>query len=157
MLRGRPSFWGWLINVRHPLLKGSTFAPMFRVIVRSLLLVWLQFYMLGPEMMKLPLLWGHYQEHVTLDGTLSFGDFIDLHYADGAHEEADHEGHKDLPFHHHHGATVDHCACKVWTSDPTPAVSFPTLMGDRPVGRVHDDAERAGHRRALLQPPRTQA
>ncbi len=131
---------------------------MFRLLARTVLLIWLQLYMLGPEMMKLPMLVGHYHEHVAQDGALSFADFIAQHYAIGGHEEADHEGHENLPFHHHHnGATTDHCACKVWTSDPSPAVSFPALLGERPLGAVVDEGELAGHRRALLQPPRTLA
>ena len=121
------------------------------------LLAWVQLYMLGPELTKLPMLLMHYQEHCTDDGPLSFSAFLDLHYSERGHDKADHKGHENLPFHHHHGCVVDHCSLKVYTSDPAPAVSFPALVAKSYMGLLVDDAELSGHPRIVLQPPKSLA
>ncbi|HRH71023.1 MAG TPA: hypothetical protein PLB89_16085 [Flavobacteriales bacterium] len=123
--------------------------------LRIALLIWLQANLLGPDLFKMPLLLAHYYEHLEENSDLGFNAFLALHYADPAHEEADHTGHENLPFHHHHGAAVDNGVVKVWTSDPIPAVSFPELIAVRQVGLIADDAELAGHARGLLRPPRS--
>ena len=123
-------------------------------LLRVAFIIWVQAYLLGPEFLKLPLLIVHYQEHLAEDDALDINDFLALHYADNGHEEADHSGHEDLPFHHHHSTLLDQSVAKVWMSDPVPVVSFPELLGEHVVGVVSDDAELAGHARALLQPPK---
>lgn len=130
---------------------------MFRVMLRVVVLIWVQCYLFAPELMKLPMLVAHYQEHQTLEEELTLSAFLDLHYADHGHEATDHEDHESLPFHHHHGANIDGCTCKVWSAGPTAVVSFPHTMGDRPQVPSADGARSQGHPSARFQPPRTQA
>lgn len=124
-------------------------------LLRTLVLVWVQAYLLGPEMTKLPLLFLHYQEHLAENEALDFNSFLALHYTDTDHEGSDRSDHQNLPFHHHHGTAADQCVAKVWMSDPVPVVSFPELLGKRFIGGLTNDAELAGHARGLLQPPRS--
>ena len=134
--------------------------PLWSMIVRLfrfVILLWVQLFVLGPELLKLPVLAGHYWEHAAEDGPLSFSDFIDLHYANSDHEEADHEDHAGLPFHHHHSTPGDLASIKVWTSDPLPHVSFPDESAELQLGDLIDELELVGHPRGLLQPPRHQA
>ncbi len=135
----------------------SYLCRMFRKVVQMVLLVWVQLYLFAPELMKLPMLVLHFNEHRSVEEDLTFAGFLDLHYADNGHEEADHEGHESLPFHHHHGAALDACVCKVWTSDPKVEVSFPKLIGDRPQGPPEDASRSPGHPPAPFQPPRALA
>ncbi len=135
----------------------SYLCAMVRKVVQLVLLVWVQLYLFAPELMKLPMLVLHFNEHRSVEEDLTFAGFLDLHYADNGHEEADHEGHESLPFHHHHGAALDACVCKVWTSDPKVEVSFPQLMGDRPQGPPEDGSRSQGHPSAPFQPPRALA
>jgi hypothetical protein len=130
---------------------------MFRKVLQMVVLVWVQLYLFAPELMKLPMLVAHYQEHHNGAAELTLAAFLDLHYADNGHEEADHEGHESLPFHHHHGTSLDACACKVWTSDPPTPVSFPELFGDHPQGPPADASRSPGHPSAPFQPPRVLA
>jgi hypothetical protein len=130
---------------------------MFRKVLQLVMLAWVQLYLFAPELMKLPMLVAHYQEHRSSADELTLKAFLDLHYADNGHEEADHEGHESLPFHHHHGTGMDACACKVWTSAPRAVVSFPQLLGDRPQGPPEDGTRSQGHPPAPFQPPRALA
>jgi hypothetical protein len=131
---------------------------MRRLIIFNFLLIgWVQLYLFAPELMKFPMLMLHFNEHRDLEEGLTFAAFLDLHYANNGHEEADHEGHESLPFHHHHGTGVDACACKVWTSDPRAAVSFPQVMAERPQAPPADGSRSQGHPPAPFQPPRTLA
>ena len=123
-------------------------------LLRVAFIIWVQANLLGPELLKLPLLIMHYQEHLAEDDALDFNGFLTLHYADTGHEESDRTDHEDLPFHHHHGTLLDQSEAKVWMSDPVPVVSFPELLGEHALGVVSDEAELAGHARALLQPPK---
>jgi hypothetical protein len=127
------------------------------LLLRSLLLVWVQAYMFGPELTKLPLLFMHYNEHLAEDSTLEFNSFLALHYSDTGHDETDHPGHEDLPFHHHHGAPVDQHVAKLVTSEAMRAVSFPVLSSRQSIALPVDEDLLAGHHSGLLRPPRTQA
>ena len=126
-------------------------------LLRLAFIIWVQANLLGPELLKLPLLIMHYQEHLAEDDALDFNGFLTLHYANTGHEESDRTDHENLPFHHHHGAALDQSVTKVLMSDPLPTVSFPELMGAHAVGLVADDAELAGHARGLLRPPKSLA
>ncbi|GEM_PF-925902 len=122
------------------------------------LLLWIQVHLVSPELVKLPMLFVHYADHLQQQDELSFADYLGHHYTDEAHEESDHPGHGALPFHHHHhGVVADHCSTKVLTSDPLAVVNFPEAAADRdrplPVaGRLL-----CGHVGSLLRPPRVLA
>jgi hypothetical protein len=130
---------------------------MLRVMLRVVVLVWVQLYLFAPELMKLPMLVAHYQEHQTFSEELTLSGFLDLHYADHGHEAADHEGHQNLPFHHHHGTALDQCAAKVIGPGSMRPVSFPELTAREATALPLDDDLLAGHQAELLRPPRTQA
>jgi hypothetical protein len=118
---------------------------MFRKVVQLVILAWVQLYLFAPELMKLPMLVAHYQEHQSLAEELTLSAFIDLHYADHGHEAADHEGHENLPFHHHHGTAMDQHAAKVIGSLPLRPVSFPELSARVATALPMDDDLLAGH------------
>ena len=104
--------------------------------------------------MKLPQFFAHYLEHQATGEDLDLSSFIALHYANAEHQSEDHKGHENLPFHHHHGAALDQPVSKVIVSDPSRAVSFPTLSARRAIPIVVDEDLLAGHHPELLRPPR---
>lgn len=54
------------------------------------------------ELVRLPGLLKHYAEHRTEShGLMTFGEFMELHFADARHAEDDNERHANLPFHNH--------------------------------------------------------
>jgi hypothetical protein len=121
-----------------------------------IVLFWVQAYLLGPELLKLPALVMHYVEHCTEEEELGFMTFLDLHYADPDHQENGDDDHEQLPYHHHHGA-VDCCGAPVYLAQSirslvVPASSLP------PVGPLPTEEELlSGHTRGLIQPPRVLA
>lgn len=119
-----------------------------------IIIVWVQGYLFAPELIKLPMLWMHFDEHHESDPFMGFGDFLALHYGNESHEDADHQGHQGLPFHHHHGATSDGCVMKVWFGDALRQVSFPEEAGQLAVAIPKDDELLGGHMSELLRPPR---
>jgi hypothetical protein len=52
------------------------------------------------DLVKLPRLIEHYQQHKTKAAEVSFIDFLNLHYGSRAaqHDQEEHEEHQDLPF-----------------------------------------------------------
>ena len=52
------------------------------------------------DLMKLPKLFEHFQQHKTKAADVSFIDFLNLHYGTGAaqHDQEEHEEHQGLPF-----------------------------------------------------------
>jgi hypothetical protein len=52
------------------------------------------------DLVKLPKLIEHYQQHRAKTADVSFIDFLDLHYGSGAaqHDQEEHEEHQNLPF-----------------------------------------------------------
>jgi hypothetical protein len=52
----------------------------------------------------------HFQEHKNESSNYNFREFLEEHYSENQHKEADHEKHKDLPFHHHHQNNCCHLA-----------------------------------------------
>ena len=120
-------------------------------------ILWVQGFVVSPDLMKLPLLFAHYLEHQASDEELDLGTFIALHYSNDDHQSQDHSGHENLPFHHHHGAAVDHQLTKLLTSEPSRQVSFPVLAARTasPIANASDLL--SGHNSELLRPPRTLA
>lgn len=119
------------------------------------LLLWIQAHLVSPELVRLPMLFMHYADHLEQQQGLSFADYLGHHYTDEAHEESDHAGHGALPFHHHHhGVAVDHCTTKVLTSAPAAVVSFPMTAADRDRPLPAAGTPMRGHVGALLRPPR---
>jgi len=126
-------------------------------VLRLAVVLWVQLYLLAPEMTKLPMLVEHYREHTGANSALDLSAFLELHYADGSHQDSDHQEHVNLPFHHHHSGAVDHAGCKVLSSAPSDPVSFPELFAAREEPFLPEDTELTGHQAELLRPPRTQA
>lgn len=119
------------------------------------LLVWIQAHLLSAELVKLPMLFVHYADHLQVQDGLSFADYLGHHYADDGHEESDHSEHGSLPFHHHHhGMVADQCTAKIITSEPLAMVSFPLSMADRDQALPGPMSPMRGHVGALLRPPR---
>ena len=54
------------------------------------------------ELMKLPALFTHFQQHQLEDSSISLFDFISLHYSDPDHHDKDPVTHHSLPFSNHH-------------------------------------------------------
>ena len=120
-------------------------------------ILWVQGFLVSPDLMKLPLLFAHYLEHQASGEELEIDAFIALHYANDEHQAADHNGHENLPFHHHHGAAIDQHMAKVIASDPLRPVSFPALCARKAIALPVDEDVLAGHHPELLRPPRTLA
>ncbi|MBK6343386.1 MAG: hypothetical protein IPF41_12555 [Flavobacteriales bacterium] len=107
--------------------------------------------------MRLPILFVHYLEHKADSEDLDLASFIALHYTDEEHHAQDHSGHENLPFHHHHGAGMDHASSNVFANEPLRQVSFPALSALSPIALPYDQDVLAGHHPELLRPPRAQA
>lgn len=120
-------------------------------------ILWVQGFLVSPDLMKLPLLFAHYFEHQATAEELDLATFIALHYSNDDHQAEDHSGHENLPFHHHHGTAVDQQVAKVIASDPLRLVSFPSLSALKAIALPVDKDLLAGHHPELLRPPRTQA
>lgn len=120
-------------------------------------IVWIQGFLVSPDLLKLPLLFAHFLEHQASGEDLDFSTFIALHYADDEHQTQDPRNHENLPFHHHHGAALDQHVAKVIASEPFRAVSFPALSARTAIALPTDEDLLAGHHPELLRPPRTLA
>lgn len=120
-------------------------------------ILWVQGFLVSPDLMKLPLLFAHFLEHQASGEELDLSTFIALHYADDEHQTQDHRGHENLPFHHHHGAALDHAFAKVMATEPLREVSFPALSARKAIALPVDKDLLAGHHPELLRLPRTQA
>jgi len=120
-------------------------------------ILWVQGFLVSPDLMKMPLLFAHYLEHQAAGEELELSTFIALHYADDEHQTQDHRGHENLPFHHHHGTVVDQHMAKVIASDPLRPVNFPSLGARKAIALPVDKDLLAGYHPELLRPPRTQA
>ncbi|MCB0770083.1 MAG: hypothetical protein KDC00_06735 [Flavobacteriales bacterium] len=118
-----------------------------------MILLWVQAYLLGPELLKLPLLIGHFVEHSMVEEDLSLSRFLEEHYAGLGHEEDCDTEHDGLPYHHHHGA-ADGSLVPIFMARPVSATSFCqgalTVLTGLP--SVADTLP--GHTRGLIQPPR---
>jgi len=120
-------------------------------------ILWVQGFLVSPDLMKLPLLFAHFLEHTATGEELDLTSFIALHYADEDHQTEDHGDHENLPFHHHHGAALDQHVSKVMANEPMRPVSFPALSALSAIALSLDQDLLAGYHPELLRPPRTQA
>lgn len=53
------------------------------------------------DILRLPVLIGHFLHHNDHHKSIDFTDFLVEHYADTEQHDTDHEEHEQLPFHHH--------------------------------------------------------
>lgn len=120
-------------------------------------ILWVQGFLVSPDLMRIPLLFVHFMEHKASSEDLDLASFIALHYADDEHRAQDHSDHENLPFHHHHGAGMDQASAKVLANEPLRQVSFPALSALSPIALPFDQDVLAGHHPELLRPPRTSA
>lgn len=121
------------------------------------LVVFVQLYVLNPELVKLPMLFVHFVEHQHEEGDLSFEAFLYEHYSESEHHRSGHMGHESLPFHHHHGMLVDHAEGKILSADPPATVSFPEEYAASPSPLRGTVDPLMGHLAELLRPPRSLA
>jgi len=78
------------------------------------------------QMMKLPVLVKHFIHHKSLDNSLSFAEFIEIHYSDNA--EGNDQTHDNLPFKSH---GCNHVVSFVMVCD------FPSYMAfNVPIGAI---------------------
>ena len=77
----------------------STFVLLKKLVSISLLFVLLTSNTEFHQMMKLPVLVKHFIHHKSLDNSLSFAEFIEIHYSDD--QESNDRSHEDLPFKSH--------------------------------------------------------
>jgi hypothetical protein len=120
----------------------------------TIVVLWTQGYLFAPELLQLPALFIHYQEHRDLNEAIGFEEFLVLHYSDHDHGAEPPREHDQLPFHHHHGAAIDHCCLKLVSSEPERPVSFPDAATVREQVELPKDGPLPGFLRTLLQPPR---
>lgn len=124
-----------------------------RTILIVLVTMWVQAYLLGPELMKIPVLVSHYIEHCDDEEGLSFSSFIAEHYTDaGDTEDGDHD-HEGLPY-HHHGQTDGGHAPAFIENDPHASELGGASSKSIPVLPSEEDIL-PGHTRGLIQPPRS--
>jgi len=105
----------------------------------------------GHDWTHLPKLFAHYHVHLEeSEGTLSFLDFIMLHYADSEHRDSD-GSHEELPFNHDHKdhLGVDHV---YWTPVFTAERFHLPALEARAFTLADDPLD--GYRAHALQPPR---
>lgn len=135
----------------------ATFVGTMRRSTFSLILLcWVQAYLLGPELLKLPALVLHYAEHCAEEEELGFMTFLDLHYADREHQANGDDDHEQLPYHHHHG-TTDCGPSPVYFARSVRSLALPTIA-IAPIRHVTSEDELLpGHTRGLIQPPRLMA
>lgn len=76
------------------------------------------------ELARVPLLLEHYQEHLKSDQSLTFLDFLILHYSNKDHHNKDHAKHSKLPFGNLHHQPV---SIQLWYADIY-VVVIPELM-----------------------------
>lgn len=123
----------------------------------TIVVLWTQGYHFAPELMQLPALFIHYQEHRASNESIGFQQFLVLHYTDDDHEavlpgEPDH-----LPLHQHHGAAINQCCLKLVTAEPARLVSFPDASSVHVPIDLPKDGPLPGFLSTLLQPPRLRA
>jgi hypothetical protein len=76
------------------------------------------------ELVKLPTLIEHFNEHQKENPDLSFWEYLVLHYENPIHHSEDHQKHSNLPFGNHHH---DSFSLQVWFSN---VAIPPALTGD---------------------------
>ncbi|MBK9196595.1 MAG: hypothetical protein IPO17_16745 [Flavobacteriales bacterium] len=102
------------------------------------------------ELFRLPSLGDHYAEHFAESGgTMSWADFLVLHYTDPEHQRQDPSHHESLPFHHPVLASPSYVA-------PV-ASTFAVQLEELPVGqarmRLAEVGEWSG--RSVFHPPKS--
>lgn len=132
----------------------ATFVGTMRRSTFSLILLcWVQAYLLGPELLKLPALVLHYAEHCAEEEELGFMTFLDLHYADREHQANGDDDHEQLPYHHHHG-TADCYGSQVFFAHLNGTFIVPISTSGVKVPFPTEQDLLTGYTRALIQPPR---
>lgn len=73
------------------------------------------------QVMRLPILFAHYQEHLSQKGDIGFLDYLSSHYLDDSHED---NRHQDLPFKYKHCEILHLVIAVVPFPGPSAFVSF---------------------------------
>ncbi len=82
----------------------------FAVLKKSVAILFLSVYLISAtelqQLVKLPLLIEHYQEHKQKNRNLSFVDFLNMHYSQQQELDADYDRDMQLPFKSHDGCST---------------------------------------------------
>jgi hypothetical protein len=76
-----------------------------KLVLLSLLVVYLNATTELFQLLKLPVLFEHFTEHKALNSSITFLDFLAIHYAGCDKPDADHERDMQLPFKSHDGCS----------------------------------------------------
>lgn len=105
------------------------------------------------QLVKLPLLFQHYKEHKALDGSISFLQFLRIHYHDATVIDDDYARDMQLPF-------KNHDTCHNISFNALTATSFPSVI-EKPVLPCrhnyiisNDDFLNTVYLSSVWQPPR---
>ena len=116
-----------------------------------LLLLYLSTFTEMHQLMRLPVLFAHYQEHQSITVGISFLDYIVQHYLDES--QPDHR-HEDLPFKHRH-CEILHLVVAV-VPNITPSSFTPFSPGDIPLVSYEPQLHLTSVSASIWQPPRHQ-
>lgn len=102
------------------------------------------------ELAKIPVLIEHYREHCNIDPSLTFLQFLALHYADEKHHRHDHSKHSKLPFGnmHHHPVTL-----QLWYAE-LPGIVLQPGSSKIFIVLLAEDNNPIIYKSAIWQPPR---
>lgn len=127
---------------------------MRRSILIAMLVMWVQAYLFGPELMRVPGLISHYIEHCDEEQGLTFSSFIAEHYSDAGRDDDGDPNHAGLPYHHHNGS-VDNGQTPVYIAQDPHASELDEASGTSiPILPSQADIL-PGHTSGLIQPPRS--
>lgn len=124
-----------------------------KVVAAGILLVHLLITSLAPaglvEVARVPALFDHFNVHlVESGGTLTWGEFLVMHYTDAEHERNDHDRHGKLPF---HNSSLNHVVF-IPSDDPMQVIDAPEQVTDHVPVSEPWIGEWTG--RSVFQPPK---
>lgn len=130
----------------------SNFVLMKKILAIFFLSIYLFSATEARELLKLPIIFEHYQEHKLLDSSLTILKFFDIHYMHGSPLDADYARDMQLPF-----KAISHASMSVFAIPSTP-VMFPSAFPlyhkkERPI-LYNSTAYSFNYHNSIWQPPR---
>ncbi len=103
------------------------------------------------QLFKLPLLFSHYFQHHRQDPSISFGEFMAMHYGGDDGTTADDERDKQLPWHNSYDQTISH----VYSPMVNEILPIKILIPEHPVyNSAIEEGISSKHVQLILQPPK---
>ncbi len=128
-----------------------------RIIAISCLIVYLFTTTELHQLLKLPVLAHHYQEHKQIDSDITFWQFMSMHYSQPDDHDADHDKDMKLPF-----KTDDGCMSFITAVYVAPIVASMPIASTKPVYRSEKKEHfqkqvclQSSFLASIWQPPRT--